>query len=185
MRNRWTKEEDKRIARQLKNGVVIGGVRVTGRKKGDIQKRAYRIGLLVKHQSTIQRNTAQWATVKTALESGGKTIKQLSTEPGLTDDIVRRVIEQHRAELHVLDWSVESTKGRRRTKLWKLGAAEEVVDDGGSEATADDPEVAMVAEARRRLREVEERGELIRRDPFVTALFGQYQPGNRLHGSVC
>ncbi|MFM0226170.1 hypothetical protein [Paraburkholderia dipogonis] len=39
----------------------------------------------------------------------------------------------------------------------------------------------MIAEAKQRLREIEARGELIRRDPLVVALFGQYRPAAITH----
>lgn len=177
MRKAWTEAEDKRIARQLAKGIVIGDVLVPSRKKSDIRKRAYRIGLLVKYKPTIEKRAAQWAKVKAALETGDKSRKQLVVATGMTDDTIRRVLERHRAELHVADWIFASPGALRRTGMWRLGAGEDAVAQDGvvTDVNRDDPEAAMVAEARQRLREIEARGELIRRDPFVTALFGQYR----------
>jgi hypothetical protein len=187
MLKRWTREEDRSIARQLKKGIVIGSVTVPRRKKGDIRKRAYRIKLIVKYKPAIKRREQRWAIVKACLASGDKTQKQLVAESGLTDDIIRAVLEQNRSEIHISGRMVESPKGRRYGTVWALGAGEDKPEFDRDDSLAavlfesrGDPEAAMIAEARERLREVEERGELIRRDPFVAALFGKYTPAPRV-----
>jgi hypothetical protein len=88
------------------------------------------------------------------------------------------VLERHRAEIHIADWIFASPKALRRTAMWRLGAGEDAVAQDGVSTVENrgDPEAAMVAEARQRLQEIEARGELIRRDPYVAALFGQYRP---------
>ncbi|MFM0226169.1 hypothetical protein [Paraburkholderia dipogonis] len=131
MSKRWTKTEDNRIARQLKKGIAIGEVVVPDRKNSDIRKRAYRIGLLVKYKPAIEKRTAQWAAVKTALESGDKSRKQLAKETGMTDDTLRRVLDRHRAELHIADWVFVSPRALRRTGMWRLGAGEDAVAQDG------------------------------------------------------
>ncbi|MFM0432374.1 hypothetical protein PQQ75_25410 [Paraburkholderia aspalathi] len=178
MSKRWLKTEDKRIARQLKKGIAIGDVLVPDRKKPDIRKRAYRIGLLVKYKPAIEKRAAQWAAVKAALESGDKSRKQLAKETGITDDTIRRILDRHRAEIHIADWVFASPHALRRTAMWRLGAGEDAVAQDGVATVENrgDPEAAMIAEAKQQLREIEARGELIRRDPFVVALFGQYRP---------
>lgn len=149
MSRRWQKTEDSQIARQLKKGITIGDVLVPDRKKSDIRKRAYRIGLLVKHKPTIERRAAQWAAVKTALEAGDKSRKQLAKETGMTDDTIRRVLDRHRADIHIADWVFASPYAVRRTAMWRLGAGEDgVVQDGVSTVeNRGDPEAAMIAEA--------------------------------------
>ncbi|CAE6900931.1 hypothetical protein R70199_03689 [Paraburkholderia domus] len=181
MSKRWLKTEDNRIARQLKKGIAIGEVLVPDRKKADIRKRAYRIGLLVKYEPAIEKRVAQWAAVKTSLEAGDKSRKQLAIETGMTDDTIRRVLDRHRAELHIADWVYSSPSALRRSSMWRLGAGEDAVAPDGivTVEKGTDPEAAMLSEARQRLREIEARGELIRRDPYVEALFGRYKaPGS-------
>lgn len=177
MSKRWLKTEDNRIARQLKKGIAIGDVLVPDRKKPDIRKRAYRIGLLVKYKPAIEKRAAQWAAVKAALEAGDKSRRQLAIETGMTDDTIRRVLDRHRAEVHIADWVYASPSALRRSSMWRLGAGEDAVAQDGvvTVESRDDPEAAMIAEARQRLREIEARGELIRRDPYVEALFGRYR----------
>ncbi|MFM0163845.1 hypothetical protein PQR39_25960 [Paraburkholderia sediminicola] len=181
MSKRWLKTEDNRIARQLKKGIAIGEVLVPDRKKPDIRKRAYRIGLLVKYKPAIEKRAAQWAAVKTSLEAGDKSRKQLAIETGMTDDTIRRILDRHRAELHIADWVYASPNALRRSSMWRLGAGEDAVAQDGvvTVESRDDAEAAMIAEARQRLQEIEARGELIRRDPFVVALFGRYESPRR------
>lgn len=153
------------------------------RKKPDIRKRAYRIGLLVKYKPAIEKRAAQWVLVKTALEAGDKSRKQLEKETGMTDDTIRRVLDRHRAEIHIADWIFASPGALRRTAMWRFGAGEDAIAQDGVATVENrgDPEAAMVAEAKQRLREIEARGELVRRDPFVAALFGQYRPAGAVH----
>lgn len=183
MLRRWTPEEDAQIEEQLKTGAVIGAVLVAGRKKSDIRKRAYRIGLLEKHLPTIQRRARQWRAVKDCLEAGGKTLNQMAALTGLTKEVIRGVLNRNRNNVHISGRKVESPLGRRHAHVWSLGAGKDEpefdVDDTMAAALFEarrDPEAAMIAEARERLRETEARGALIRRDPYVTALFGQYCP---------
>ena len=183
MLRRWTTEEDAQIETQLKTGAVIGDVLVDGRKKSDIRKRAYRVGLLEKHRPTILRRARQWQAVKDCLSTEGKTLRQMAASTGLTKEVIRGVLKRNKSSVHISGRKVESPLGRRYAHVWSLGAGKDEpefdADDTMAAALFEarrDPEAAMIAEARERLREVEARGELIRRDPYVTALFGQYRP---------
>lgn len=188
MLKRWTPAEDKRIATQLGNDVQIAKVVVPGRKKGDIRKRAYRIGLIEPYKPMIARRTLEWSAVKRCLEGGAKTLKQLAASSGLSQDTVRGVLKRNRSEVHISGRVVDSPTGRRHATTWSLGAGDDAAPFNGDDSLAAalfeagrDPEAAMIAEARQRLREVEARGELIRRDPFVAALFGRYQPAAQIN----
>ncbi|MDQ7982242.1 hypothetical protein QYH69_34015 [Paraburkholderia sp. SARCC-3016] len=178
MFKRWTSEEDESIDAQLKRGIKITKVKIPGRNKPDIRKRALRAGLIKKGPTPSEKHDIHWAAIEEALGRGGRTMKQLASETGMTLDVVRKLIKTRRAEVHIAGQVIQS--GRPNTNIWALGPGEDVVaHDPVTDAVRDDPEAAMIAEARARLREVEARGELIRRDPFVAALFGKYTPSCR------
>jgi len=181
MSERWTPEEDTRIEKQLKRGIVISKVKVAGRKTPDIRKRAIRVGLIKKAPTFDDRRATQWMAIEASLTAGDKTLGQLVSETGMTLDVVRKVIKAYREQVHVS--GRDRATGGSAAKIWALGAREDAPDYDENDPVAvalfetqGDPEAAMIAEARERLRQAEARGELIRQDPFVTALFGQYQP---------
>lgn len=179
---RWTAKEDALIERKLASKVDIKDVRVPGRHPSDVRKRAMKLGLFVPFQSHLERRAKRWEIIKAHLESGPKSIPELSAVSGLGRCVVTNAIDLNRSQVHVADWGPDLRGGRAGARIFALGEGEDVpAPERGShkhplKVPEDDPEAAMIKEARQRLARVEARGELIRRDPYVEALFGRYKP---------
>lgn len=182
MPKRWEESEDRQIEKQLKKGGAIGSVTVADRKPGDIRKRAVKLGLFVPFQGHIERRAEVWAIIEAHLTTGDKSIPEISAASGLGRCLVTNSIELNRARVHIADYGPELPGGRIGARIFTLGEGEDApapITGSGKRALKvpeDDPEAAMIKEARGRLRKAEARGELIRRDPYVEALFGRYRP---------
>lgn len=177
---RWTPEDDALIERQLASKVEMKDVRVPDRHPSDIRKRAMKLGLFVPFQTHVERRARVWAIIEGHLKAGDKSIPELSAVSGLGRCVVTTVIELNRALVHVADHGPELPGGRAGARIFRLGEGEDAppVEGSGKRALKvpeDDPEAAMVKEAKQRLERAERRGELIRRDPYVEALFGRYK----------
>lgn len=179
---RWSKEDDALIERQLAAKVDIKDVVVPDRHPVDIRKRAMKLGLFVPFQTHAERRARVWAIIEAQLKAGDKSIPELSAVSGLGRCVVTAAIELNRALVHVADYGPELPGGRAGARIFSLGEGEDAeapVKGNGKRALKvpeDDPEAALIKEARQRLARAERRGELIRRDPYVEALFGQYRP---------
>ena len=178
---RWSPEDDALIETQLAEKIDIKDVRVPDRHPSDIRKRAMKLGLFVPFQGHVERRARVWAIIEGHLKAGHKSIPELSAVSGLGRCVVTTAIELNRALVHVADYGPELPGGRAGARIFALGEGEDVeapVEGSGKRALKvpeDDPEAAMIREARQRLARAERRGELIRRDPYVEALFGRYK----------
>ncbi|CAN7645288.1 hypothetical protein [Paraburkholderia terricola] len=182
---RWTPREDALIERQLASKVDLVDVRVRGRHPSDVRKRAMKLGLFVPFQGHAERRAKRWDIIERCLTAGPKSIPELSAVSGLGRCVVTNVIELNRALVHVVDYGPELPGGRAGARIFALGEGEDAsapVKGSGKRALKvpeDDPEAAMIKEAKQRLARAERRGELIRRDPYVEALFGRYKAPRR------
>lgn len=186
---KWSQEDDALIERQLAAQVDINDVRVQDRHPRDIRKRAMKLGLFAPFQGHVERRARVWAIIEAHLKAGAKSIPELSAVSGLGRCVITNAIELNRALVHIACYGPELPGGRAGARIFALGEGEDApapVAGSGRRSLKvpdDDPEAAMVKEAKQGLARAERRGELIRRDPYVEALFGRYKAPRRASAS--
>jgi hypothetical protein len=179
---RWSPEDDAILKDQLAKKKIVARVVVAGRSPKNIRRRAYRLKLI---EVAGVRSQGSWHAIKLLIKETGMTVREIVEKTGFDTSSIANAIRTHRKEVHVSDYAVMKHARGRRAKVWRFGEGDDAVEQvvamssisGDDEFLDDvDPAIAMLAEAKKRLRKDEEGGRLIRRDELVEALYGRYVP---------
>ncbi len=184
-RLKWSTAEDTILREQWPNGkpIRMWMDMLLGRSERSIVQRAGKMGLPPRGSGCTAGNSPSWRLIRHALESGeALTPIEISKRTGITRQHVYAELRQHHPiDVHIADYGERGPTGYR-PKMWKLGQGKdakrpepmtkEEINRRRYRKFKQNPEALARSEAKKRLRDCEKAGQLIRRDEAAAWIAG-------------
>lgn len=184
-RLKWSAAEDKTLREQWTNGrpIRMWLDLLPGRSERGIVQRAGKLKLAPRGSGCASGNSPSWRLIRQVLEAGAPlTPIEISKRTGVTRQHVYEELRQHHpADIHIAGYAERGPTGYR-AKLWKLGAGKDAprpqpmtkkeINKRRYQRFKKNPEALARRDAKKRLRDCEKEGKLIRRDQAAAWIGG-------------